>query len=325
MRRILLGGALTGALFVGACGGGGGDEPAAPTLTAITEANAPATVAVVYRTVGAFYDAALAPSDQLPVGVVADVPTGSFGLATFAADKLRSLTDLDSASPTPAVGVVVQETQPCAVSGSVTVGFDDADNSGTLTSGDGFTFAFSNCVEADVTMNGTMTIANIVLGATEFQASIAFASFTAASGSDLVTASGGFAMQLAQPGASQTSLSVSGSAFTVGVNGETSTLSAFSSSAVIDDAALTYSISFDGGVADSAAGVSVTATTLSPFFGNDADDHPYSGSMLVTGSNSSHARLDVLSATDVLIQVDADGNNVYETSIPMTWAELAAL
>lgn len=325
MRRILIGGALTGALFVGACGGGGGDEPAAPTLTAITAANAPVTVAVVYRTVGAFYDAALAPSDQLPAGVVADVPTGSFGLASFAADKLRSLTDVPIAPAASAVGVVVQTTEACAVSGSFTVTFDDADNSGDPTTGDGFTFTFSNCVEADVTLNGAMTIANIVLGANEFQASIGFASFTAASGSDLVTASGGFSMQLTQPSASQTNLALSGSAFTVGMNGETSTLTAFSSSAVIDDLALTYSIGFNGGVADSAAGVSVTAATLSPFFGNDADDHPYSGSMLVTGLNSSHARLDVLSATDVLIQVDADGNNVYETSIPMTWADLVAL
>jgi hypothetical protein len=52
--------------------------------------------------------------------------------------------------------------------------------------------------------------------------------------------------------------------------------------------------------------------------------YPSSGSMLVRESGGSAARLTAMSSTSVRIDVDADGDGVFESTMDRTWSDIAA-
>jgi CTP-dependent riboflavin kinase len=52
--------------------------------------------------------------------------------------------------------------------------------------------------------------------------------------------------------------------------------------------------------------------------------YPYQGSMTVTATDNTSLRLNVLSATSVQIQIDKNGDGVYEEATTTTWNELAS-
>ncbi|MBF6057073.1 MULTISPECIES: hypothetical protein [Thiomicrorhabdus] len=63
--------------------------------------------------------------------------------------------------------------------------------------------------------------------------------------------------------------------------------------------------------------------TMEPFVVYYGDDFPSYGQMIINGASGS-VRVTIYSAEEVLIEVDADDNGVYEYSETMTWAELIA-
>ena len=52
------------------------------------------------------------------------------------------------------------------------------------------------------------------------------------------------------------------------------------------------------------------------------DDFPWSGEFLVVGAGGSSVRLVALNATNVRLDIDADGNGSAERSIDLLWSEL---
>jgi hypothetical protein len=67
----------------------------------------------------------------------------------------------------------------------------------------------------------------------------------------------------------------------------------------------------------------VDVTTPQPLVVVTGEDHPSSGEFVVTGANNSSARLTALSATTFQIDVDADGDGTYETTVgTFTWGTL---
>jgi hypothetical protein len=50
--------------------------------------------------------------------------------------------------------------------------------------------------------------------------------------------------------------------------------------------------------------------------------YPNAGQVTATGLGGSKMRLTVQSATTVQIELDADGNGAYETSVTKPWSEL---
>jgi hypothetical protein len=67
----------------------------------------------------------------------------------------------------------------------------------------------------------------------------------------------------------------------------------------------------------------VDVTTPQALVVPTGETFPSSGELLVTGSNDSKARLTALSATEFQIEVDADGDDTYETTLgPLTWGDV---
>ncbi|HET8759904.1 MAG TPA: hypothetical protein VFN94_02475 [Nitrospiria bacterium] len=67
----------------------------------------------------------------------------------------------------------------------------------------------------------------------------------------------------------------------------------------------------------------VDVSTPQPLVTLTGDDYPSSGALVVTGAGNSSARLTALSATTFQIDVDADGDSAYETTVgAFTWGTL---
>ena len=63
--------------------------------------------------------------------------------------------------------------------------------------------------------------------------------------------------------------------------------------------------------------------TVTPFFIATGDTFPSSGQLVVTGAANSKARLTALSSTQFQVEVDADGDDIYETTVgPVDWTSL---
>ena len=59
-----------------------------------------------------------------------------------------------------------------------------------------------------------------------------------------------------------------------------------------------------------------------PFVRQLSQPRPASGQATVTGANGAMLRLTALSSTQVRIELDADANGTYETSVIKLWSEL---
>jgi hypothetical protein len=59
----------------------------------------------------------------------------------------------------------------------------------------------------------------------------------------------------------------------------------------------------------------VDVTTTQPLVVTSQDDYPSSGELVVTGAGNSHGRITAVSATTFQVDVDEDGDGIYETAI----------
>lgn len=66
----------------------------------------------------------------------------------------------------------------------------------------------------------------------------------------------------------------------------------------------------------------VDILTVQPLIFNYFDWYPSSGLMIFTGANNKSARLTVLDSTNVLLEVDSDGNGTYEFSQVLPWGSI---
>lgn len=156
-RTFLRGAGLVGtALLAAACGGGGGDSGSSavvvPTATRsgtasassdLTQANAGAFVGVLARSVMGAADGAvpvLASSRESPMARASGAAGGALRQATRVAARMAAGMGREAA-----LGVIVGNPEPCGLSGTVTVTFNDADDNQRLSRGDSVSIAFVNC------------------------------------------------------------------------------------------------------------------------------------------------------------------------------------
>jgi len=318
-------------LTLGACGGGGSGG----TTTAIT----PPVAAAVINSANA----------ETVAGRSADVALQSGGLGGFI--ELTALTAtspggvsklgaLQTASPTlksaVSSGVISQVpfgpvTEPCAVSGSLTISGDvDISNPDTLTAGDFFNFDWNVCddgqgqvidglLEYSITsFEGDTTTGQMLLGIT-----LTMTAFQVTEGANISSADGDISLTLDSRTPPLYLATMSGSTFTVSNNGITETLSNFStavtenasvfpSSYTTDAMGTTTSTMFDG---------SVTYDTEVPFE-SSGEAYPYTGELLVTGANNATLRLIALDEANVRIEADYDGDTAVDETIDTTWDAL---
>lgn len=299
-----------------ACGGGGGtskSQPVGVDPLAITDANADAVAraglgGTAVGPVAAGLGAGVGPGGAARPGVT-QVSRRVAALALKTAGRVRPM---------------AAQTIDCAVSGSVTVDLTDGNANGLLdAAGESLRISASQCNDGDgQVLNGSFTMAlTAFTNGTNFGFTMAFANLSvqgsegtaALDGTLTVAFTGGnrldigadnFLLRAEQPGRS-----------------DSFELKDFSASVVDTGDALAQRVAgrFSG------SGLSiyyVDVTTPVSVVQRDTDDYPSSGTMRFVGASGSALKVDALSATQVRLSVDANGDGTYETVRTMLWADL---
>jgi len=264
--------------------------------------------------------------------------TGS-GSASAAVARTHALSTLLAAAGGRRVTVASASAQPsaassssaaCAVSGSTTSTFDDRDNSGTSTSGDVVTIAFNNCSDTTgSTINGTLVLTlTATPSATQVAASAAFQNVVLVDSGVTTTINGSASLVETDSGTEVVdTLTIGSAGLTVALasSAYTDSVAYASGTRIVTDdvsASGTTSSSVDGTFTTQSLGGSLTLATLAPLVQLSTDSYPSSGQVRVTGASTSTLLITVLNATQVQLQLDADGNGVAELSTSVNWSTL---
>lgn len=331
------------ALLVVACGGGGGGGSTTPTVptagVSITPANAELIAATIVNSVQIVEGISTLPG-FLP-GVAVNPAGGGFNYPDFFLKQLQWLPALANQSNTGSLtGVVVPATVvDCTdpliggTAGTVTVSGDVADPSlDTITDGDQFDLDFNACVLDGIELNGGMSLTVITIppnfdGTPPFSVELAavLSGFSANDAGFIVTGDGDMTIQLDADTIGNLITVLSGSSLLASATGAAEQLTNFLFNIADNLVTGDYSVDLSGTIATTALGGSVSYVTNLPFTGNDnvAND-PTAGEMhITTTADSSQERVTALTnGVDVMIEVDADGNSSYETTIMTTWTAL---
>lgn len=319
------------AAVLAACGGGGdgsSGDPLVPSAATITAANYEGVARQVLAATSYMGDA---------TGLVtgAQVAPGPQALFGFARAQVRRVPGL-FANRVPLVnGVVTTDTLDCTSGGSVTVRQNDVNGNGQVDVGDAVTLTARNCVEDGATLSGALDISfsavNGDLDSDVYSAtvSITLKDLRAATPAGNATGSGQFTLAISSANANTSALALDVSSMAVsgsfGGTADTVTMQNFSlsSSTALSGGRLRTTTSVSGTVgSNNLAGGTVTLATGSPLVQFDGDLHPSSGQITATGAARSQMRLTVQSVTNVLLELDANGDGSFESSTVKTWASL---
>ena len=220
----------------------------------------------------------------------------------------------------------------CDGGGTVTNSGDIADQvTFTLSPGDFFAVVFDMCNDGLGTVtdgrldyvidafNGDLLFSGLY----ELTMTMTLGNFQVATAADVLTSNGDVTVTLNTINAPAVSASVSGNSLTVDGNASSETQSNFSSVQTLDASVSPspFSMTASGTLDSTELSGAVNYSTPTPLQGFDSD-YPSSGQFLVTGENSS--ALLTAEGDTVLIEIDADGDGIYEETINTTWAELEA-
>ena len=318
---------LTATGLLVACGGGGsggggtaGIAAAAPVV--VTSANATQVAS-----------ASLNASDGLSgntAGILGVVPAAVGSTPSTDVNIVETIIDQVRKAPqTGSSGVsiaAVQNVNQNCDSGTLNVSFNDADNSATLTTGDSVSMSANNCTFSGVTMNGSISVSNIVVTGDQvtppysLQLSLTTSGFSVSSGGEVAAINGdGTISESTSDGVTFTS-SFSGAGIQLTAGGETLTLTNYQITNIENGANDAYSVDISATISISSLGGSVIVTTdvpLSGVFPFEAD----AGHITCTGDNSS-VTITVIDSTSVQLEVDSDGDGIMDDTFPETWANL---
>jgi hypothetical protein len=341
-RSFLL--ASTALTLLTACGsgGGGGDAPAsapAPTV-AITAGNqtavARATLSGGLALAGSQTVQSAAASPAAPAAAALEVPATSGTLRGVVAQALaHGMLKRPRAAPGAVKPLaVVSETRNCALSGTVTMTTDDRDNNGVISAGDTESIAFNQCRDSTVSLrNGTTVLT--VTGVTsdtetrlELSATLAFQQLAIEQDQAATRIDGTVAVALLETPtlfrltltvASGLTVAASGPGYSDSITYDPGMRFAIESSSANPPSVTTR---FDGSFSATSLGGRITVATPQPVRRLARDTYPSSGQILVTGSGGSQERITVLSNAQVRIELDADGNGIFETVSIVLWSTL---
>lgn len=331
-----------------ACGGGGGDNGPAPStdLLDVSAANSDihshAATAALFA-VGGASNAIPADAGSNPAVLTASLSTSPRGRLGVSApwlpqrvlNALLQIVRADRASAAgPAKRALALTTLPpeaCTISGTVSMSIDDRDNNGELSLGDLLTIAFSDCRDiASEVLNGSATVSVTRIGATVLPSFGATMSFTqlsrqATDGSHGLAFGGNLILDYEQLTATSERArltadgAVSIAAHTHAGYVDTVTLQSGFQQVSDYDMSTGITISNTTGMLQSAAAGSglVSVSTPQSIHLVDTDPYPSSGKVNIAGQGS--VVLTVLSPFAVQIDLDADGDNSYESRKQVAW------
>ena len=311
--------------LLAACGGSGdptshtGDGPVAISAAnqsgvARATVNGGLSVALVQNAAGSSGSApgTLAAADGMLRRALGDAAARRKAIASASAHPAGTSTD----------------TANCVVGGTITTTWNDHDNDGLLSNGDVLTASFQQCRQSSsLSFNGSLVITLTgTPSAMSFKADAAFQNVTVVYGGVTATIKGGVALDEVDTD------TISSLTFTVGNGGleETVSSTSYSDSIVFDSGTVvassylagTSSVTLNGSFFAQSIGGSVTIATQQPLYQQASDAYPSGGQVLVTGAGGSKLLATVLDATQVQLQLDANGDGTYETTSTVAWSTL---
>jgi hypothetical protein len=315
-----------GLLVLAGCGGGGGGDPPAPSLAAITSANAPAIA-------GAVMSASLEGGDLGsfasfgPAGAPAMSSKGTLVQSKAAEiQHAHVVAVLKQAAAGVAQAPIGPETTQCTGGGSVTVS-GNLVNPLTLSPNDTILFVFASCVEDGATVSGRFAMrvtsfsGDLASGAFSFGVSVDLTSFAVTVDGETATANGKIAIAVNATFAGTVSMTVTSSSITIGDGASSLTLSDYSVTRTIDTVAGTFTLDAGGTLTSTAFSGAVTFDTTAVLQGT-GDSFAFAGQVVITGANGATIRVTVLDSTFVRLEVDANGDGTVDTTVDKTWHEL---
>jgi hypothetical protein len=314
------------------CGGGGGDSgsivaPAGATVLQITASNYQAVAQESLS--AAFY---LLNSADLVTG--AQVLNDKVPLS-FARAQIGRLPAWFASVPKLATGVVYTQTGVCSGGGSLTVTVNDANGNQNMDVGDSATVLAVNCLEGGNSMNGALAFnlntltGDLASNVYAVNMTMSITNLVASTTAGTVTGNGSMivAMTSTALNASKVSLTSSSFATSSSFGGVTSTraLQDFTLTETRSPTSSGFSSSTEasGNFTSSALeSKTITLRTIQPFVRASSDSYPASGQATASGLNASQARVTAQTAATLLIELDADGNGVYEASTSKLWIDM---
>ena len=311
-------------MSAGCSDGGGGASgvtySGSTTAAAITSGNAVAIASTAYQGGSSsgslsLVGVAVGPADQSGGGLS---PVPAVAIARALTDAVRAA-HLGSTSSSPVIvgaSVPVSDTLPagnCGGTASYSGTADDA--TGAINA----TFSFNNWCNDGVTISGSVTVSGEVdvSGPTPVLVSLTFSFtvLTVSDGTDTFTGTGTISMDF---GTTPESLTVAmdfsdGSGAVYRVSNFVVTVTPTAGGENVSLSGRFYHPDYGYG----------DVVTITPFFVATDSTFPSSGELVVTGAANSKAQLTALSATQFQVEVDADGDTAYETTIgPIDWTSL---
>lgn len=328
MRNSAIVLALSSALV--ACGGGGGGgAPAASGQVVVNPKatlNATNYVAVAQESLSS--SSYLADAGSLATGAET---SNTDVLVRFGEAQAAQVSNWFAQAAPLATGATVVTTQACASGGSLTVTKTDLNGNNQADVGDSVSLVASNCVFQGSTLNGGLSLTlNSINGNTSappFAAAftMTFSNLSARSATATSTGNGTLVLALNVKSSTDQSFSLTASKFTTAatygsatynrsIEGYTVNMGLTASTSTTSATGTLTSSAFDSKF--------VTIDTPVPFVRQLSQPRPASGQATVTGANGATVRLTALSSTQVRIELDADANGTYETSVIKLWSEL---
>jgi hypothetical protein len=311
-------------------GGGGGDAPAAasPSTAGKTQVTLSSANYVGVAQESMSSSSYLADAGSLATG--ADVSNADV-LVRFGQAQAGKVAAWLASTQALATGAVTTTTEACAGGGSLTVVDNDLNGNGLPDAGDSVALTATNCVFEGSTLNGGLTLAVTSFSgnanAPPFSAAFAltFVNLTARSATASSTGNGTMALSLNATTTSNHTVTLKAPQFstTSTYGGATYSRTLENYTVVVDETAASSRTTATGTLTSSAfESKTVTIATPVPFVRVFPQTRPSSGQATATGANGGVVRITAISNTQVKIELDADANGTFETSVIKLWSEL---
>jgi len=321
---------LSSITALSSCGGGGGggsgstgpSGPPSSTPVALTAANMqPVTddvlnMSLSFVSVGA--------SDSSGIG---DVPLLSAPKTLPRNRPLitllrRQLGSLDARAPMASAPVPLATPVPCDMGPDGTTGSQTTDSQPTST-----TVTFSNCFSGGETINGTLSLTNIMSPAAgEFTGQVSHNLTFVQVGLPTFTSSGNFDIDHKTVGTVITD-TLTGGPLTLAIGPDNATISGLTITSALDSSSNGETDTVVATIATNTIGGSVTVTTPTAFQTVATSMFPHTGQFLIKGASNSEVRFTVLGdetlpGNQVTLEVDPEGDGTFQAPVGMTWAAL---
>jgi hypothetical protein len=315
--------------LLAACGGGSSsvNNPQAAGALLIAASN---YQAVAQESMSSAYY--LLQSTSLVTGaqVASDRVLLSFGLA-----QLPKFNQWFAAAPRLVTGATTTQTILCSGGGSMSVSATDVNGNQQVDAGDSVSMNLANCFEGGLSMNGSMAASftaitgNLDSNVYSAAMTMSFTNLSAGTSAGSATGNGSISIALSSTAVNNSTVTLTVASFATSGNygGVSSTRSlqdlTISDTRTPSGLGFLSSTSIAGTLTSSALeSRPFTLSTVAPLLRASSENYPSSGQLKAVGMNGSQVRFTAQSQTNVMIEVDADGNGVYEASVTKQWLDL---